>query len=99
MADHGIRVPRTGRSTTYENNHSSPRCRSGNRPPKQAQEEDVLVRAPDGTEFMLTAVDDFDHEIAQTRRNRKLMALLDERGKQKTTISLDEVKRQLGLSS
>jgi hypothetical protein len=44
-------------------------------------------------------MDDFDHEIAQTRRNVKLMALLEERGKQTTTIRLDEVKRQLGLSS
>jgi acid stress-induced BolA-like protein IbaG/YrbA len=66
---------------------------------EQARQEDVLVRASDGTEFMLTAVDDFDEEIARTRRSTKLMALLDERAKQTQTIPLDEVKRQLGLSS
>jgi len=63
----------------------------------QARSEDILVRAADGTEFMVTAVDEFDHEIAQTRRSAKLMAMLDERAQQAQTISLDEVKRQLGL--
>ena len=65
---------------------------------KQAREEDLLVRAADGTEFMVSAIDDFDHEIALTRRNPKLMALLDARAKQTKTIPLDEVKRQLGLN-
>src|SRR5207245_1888845 len=31
---------------------------------EQARQEDILVRAADGTEFMLTAVEDFDEEIA-----------------------------------
>ncbi len=65
---------------------------------EQARQEDVLVHAADGTAFMLTAIDDFDEEIARTRRNPKLMALLDERSKQTNTVSLAEVKRQLGLS-
>ena len=66
---------------------------------EQARDEDVIVRMDDGSEFMLSAVDDFDHEISQTRRNEKLMALLDERASQTRTISLDEVKRQLGVDS
>jgi hypothetical protein len=41
--------------------------------------------------------DDFEDEVAETRRNAMLMALLDERGKQAATIPLDEVKRQLGF--
>jgi hypothetical protein len=64
---------------------------------EQARQEDVLVRAADGTEFLVTTVDDFDQEIARTRQNAKLMALLDERAKQAQTVALDEVKRQLGL--
>lgn len=66
---------------------------------EQARDEDVIVRLADGSEFVLSAVDDFDIEIARTRQNEKLMALLDERAKQTQTISLDEVKRRLGLSS
>ncbi|MEX0704446.1 MAG: hypothetical protein WD069_20260 [Planctomycetales bacterium] len=64
----------------------------------QARREDIVVQAADGTEFLLTAVDDFDEEIALTRRNEKLMALLDERARQPQTTSLADVKRELGLS-
>lgn len=64
----------------------------------QAREDELLVRTADGSEFLLSAVDDFDQEIARTRQNAKLMALLDERAKQSKTIPLDEVKRQLGLT-
>ena len=65
---------------------------------QQARQEDLLVRAADGTEFVLTTVDEFDLEIARTRQNAKLMALLDERAKQAETLPMDEVKRQIGLS-
>jgi hypothetical protein len=64
---------------------------------EQARDEDLLVQAPDGTAFMLTAIDDFDEEIARTLRNPKLMALLDERSRQPKTIPLAEAKRLLGL--
>jgi hypothetical protein len=64
----------------------------------QAREDELLVRTADGSEFLLSAVDEFDQEIARTRQNAKLMALLDERAKQPKTIPLDEVKRQLGLT-
>jgi hypothetical protein len=63
----------------------------------QARDEDVIVRMEDGSEFLLSAIDDFDHEIARTRRNEKLMTLLDERAGQTKTIPLEEVKRQLGF--
>jgi len=65
---------------------------------EQARDEDILVRAADGTEFMVSAVDEFEYEIVRTRQNAKLMAMLDERAKQDETISLDEVKRQFGMS-
>lgn len=64
----------------------------------QALADDLVLRASDGTEFMLTTADDFDDEIQRTRRNEKLMALLDERGKQAATIPLEELKRELGLT-
>ena len=64
----------------------------------QARQEDVLVQTGDGTEFVVTVVDEFDQEVARTRQNAKLMALLDGRAKQTQTVPLHEVKRQLGLS-
>ena len=65
---------------------------------EQARQEDLLVRAADGTEFMLSAVDEFDLEIARTRQNAGLMALLEKRAKQAETLPMDEVRRQIGLS-
>jgi hypothetical protein len=65
----------------------------------QARDDELLVRTADGSEFLLTAIDEFDREIARTRRNARLMALLDERAKQSKTIPLDELKRQLGLTA
>jgi hypothetical protein len=64
----------------------------------QVNDEDVIVRLADGREFLLSAVDDFDIEIAHTRQNAKLMALLEERAKETRTIPLDEVKRRLGVA-
>ena len=66
---------------------------------EQARDDELLVRTADGSEFLLTVIDEFDREIARTRQNAKLMALLDERAKQSKTIPLDEVKRQLGLTT
>ena len=64
---------------------------------EQARVDDVVVRTADGSEFLLVAVDDFDREIARTRANPRLMALLEARAKQTTTVSLEEAKRRLGL--
>lgn len=46
---------------------------------------------------MATSIDNFDREIALTRRNQKLMAHLDECARQTELIPLNEVKRRLGL--
>ena len=63
----------------------------------QARHDDLIVRLPDGSEFLLVAIDDFDQEIVRTRNNPRLMALLDARAKETATVSLDEVKRRLGV--
>jgi hypothetical protein len=64
----------------------------------QVNDEAVIVRLADGREFLLSAVDDFDIEIARTRQNAKLIALLEERAQETHTIPLDEVKRRLGIA-
>jgi hypothetical protein len=55
-----------------------------------------VLRAPDGREFVLAEIDDFDREIELTRENTKLMALLDRRGREKATVSLADARRRLG---
>ena len=64
---------------------------------EQARSDDLLVRLADGSEFLLVAIDDFDQEITRTRKNPRVMALLEARAQQTQTIPLDEVKRRLGL--
>jgi len=75
-----------------------------------AQGADVIVQSSDGARFFLTRItsadtfyigggdDDFDAEIAATRKNRRLMKFLDERGgkaKGHKGMPIGEVRRQL----
>lgn len=64
---------------------------------KQAQQENLILQSPDGKEYVLAELDDFDREIALTRQNKEFMAFLDRRAQQTMTIPLEEVKRQLGI--
>ncbi len=64
---------------------------------EQARDDDLILRLADGSEFLVVAIDDFDEEIARTRNNPRLMALLEARAKRTATIPLDEVKQRLGL--
>jgi hypothetical protein len=77
----------------------SPQSQDVNSLLEQARNEDIVVRAGDGTEYMVSLVDDFDYEIVRTRRNARLMVLLDERGRADETIPLDEIERQLPSDS
>jgi hypothetical protein len=63
----------------------------------QAGDEDLVVKLPDGREFLLVSVDDFDLEIARTRSNPRITALLAARAKSTTTLSLHEARQRLGL--
>ena len=62
-----------------------------------ARHGEVVLKTADGSEFLLRVMDDFDREIILTRQNAELMALLDERRKEKATIPWEQVKRELGL--
>jgi len=64
---------------------------------KKAKKGGLILKSPEGHEFILAEIDDFNREIELTRQNKELMKLLDERGKQNKTIKCDEAKDQLGL--
>ena len=64
---------------------------------KRARRENVVLRSPEGDEFILAEIDDFNREIEVTRQNKRLMKLLEARAKQKITFSLEETKQRLGL--
>ena len=65
-----------------------------------AKNEDVVIELPDGELFMLSPVDDFEYEIAQQRKKKKLTAFLEKRfsdARQEKGIPLEEAERLLGL--
>ena len=61
----------------------------------QAKRENIIVRSPDGSEFILAEIDDFSREIELARQNQKLMAFLEKRAGQTKVTPLEEFKNQL----
>lgn len=74
----------------------SPRQRAVSALLRRAHRGGVILLSPDGREFILAEIDDFDREIELTRKNDRLMKLLDERAKQTRTIPLAEAAARLG---
>lgn len=66
---------------------------------EEARRQNLILRSPDGHDFILAEVDDFNREIELTRQNRQLMVLLDERATETRTMPLDEVRQRLGFRS
>jgi len=64
---------------------------------KKAQKGGLILRSPEGREFILAEIDNFSREIELTRQNKDLMKLLDDRGKQTKTFLTVDVIRQLGV--
>lgn len=71
---------------------------------KQAQDDILLLKLPDGREFILSSVDrlgredcELDEEVEQIVQNPELMELLKERTRDRAHLSLEEVYQQLGL--
>jgi hypothetical protein len=62
-----------------------------------ADEDLLIIKAPSGREFVLAEVEDFEDEIARTRQNAELMALLDERSRETVTYTLEQVRERLKL--
>jgi hypothetical protein len=73
-----------GRIISYENG-------------KRLQRGGLILRSPEGQEFILAEISDFNREIELTRQNKALMRLLDARGKQSKTFKASEVKKQINL--
>ena len=60
-----------------------------------AGEDNVILRVPDGRQFLLAEIDDFSDEIAKVVQNEALMRLLAERSKDSTRIPLSQVCEDL----
>jgi hypothetical protein len=76
----------------------SRRARSVHALLQRARRENVILRSPEGEEFILAEVEDFNREIELARQNRALMKFLEARARQTETVSLEEAKSLLGLA-
>jgi hypothetical protein len=65
----------------------------------KARQEVVLVRVADGSELLLTAVDEFADEITRSRANKTFMASLERPTRAPGTLTLDQVERRLGIQT
>jgi hypothetical protein len=62
-----------------------------------AREDNLVLRAADGEEFLLAQMDDFAQEVALVRGQPELMAFLEERFKAPGRLSAQELRQRLGL--
>jgi hypothetical protein len=62
-----------------------------------AEQESVLLKTPEGREFILSEIDDFEAEVQAVRQNRELLEYLDERWREQETYTIDEVRKKLDL--
>ncbi|MCI0457035.1 MAG: hypothetical protein L0Z62_08655 [Gemmataceae bacterium] len=60
-----------------------------------AGEDNVILRTPEGRQYVLAEIDDFADEVARVTRNDSLMQLLAERSRETTQLTLSQVRDQL----
>ncbi|HAG85255.1 MAG TPA: hypothetical protein DCL61_29940 [Cyanobacteria bacterium UBA12227] len=63
-----------------------------------AEQETLILIKPDGTEFVLSAVDDFVAEVEVLRQNQEFMEFLAQRSRSTKRLSLLEARKRLGIS-
>ncbi|CAN5777985.1 hypothetical protein BH23PLA1_BH23PLA1_18890 [soil metagenome] len=62
-----------------------------------AKDELVVLRRSDGSVFALSRVDDFDVEVELLKNNPEFMTLLRQFSREEATISLQDLRQELGL--
>jgi hypothetical protein len=60
-----------------------------------AGEDNVILRTPEGRQYVLAEIDDFAEEVAKVGQNESLMQLLSERSQETTQFTLSQVREQL----
>jgi len=62
-----------------------------------AKDELIVLRKPDGSVFAMSHVDDFDVEVELLGNNPEFMAFLKKLSQEEATISLQDLRKELGL--
>jgi hypothetical protein len=62
-----------------------------------AERYNVILRTPDGREFILAEIDDFDREIELMRGNKSLMRLLKKRSAEQARHTSADLRKEFSL--
>lgn len=62
-----------------------------------AQQDTLILRKSDGTEFVLSVIDDFAAEVEALRQNEEFMEFLAQRSRSTKRLSLEQARKRLGL--
>lgn len=62
-----------------------------------AQEDTLILKKSDGTEFVLSVIDDFATEVEALRQNEEFMEFLAQRSRSTKRLSLEEARKRLGI--
>jgi hypothetical protein len=57
----------------------------------------LILRKPDGTEYVLSPVDDFAAEVESLSQNQEFMEFLAQRSRSTKRVSLLEARKRLGI--
>ncbi len=63
-----------------------------------AEQDTVILQKPDGTEFVLSVVDDFAGEVEALCHNQEFLEFLAQRSCSTKGLSLEEARKRLGIT-
>ena len=62
-----------------------------------ARSEPLVIYDKDGKNYILEETDEFEKEVKELGSSEKFMEFLDERSKEKETISISSIAKKLGI--
>ena len=63
-----------------------------------AEQDTLILRKPDGTEFVLSAIHDFAAEVEALNQNQEFMDFLAQRSRSTKRVSIEEARKRLGIT-
>ncbi len=63
-----------------------------------AEEDTLILRKLDGSEFVLSSIDAFPTEVESLSQNQEFMDFLVDRSRSTKRVSLEEARKRLGIA-
>jgi len=63
-----------------------------------ADGENIIIKTPQGRQFIFAELDDFELEVEQLKNSKEFMAFLDQRSKERGTTSIEQLREEHGLN-